>query len=139
MIVQRFKSFTVAAFSIFLMILSIPALADDGGGEKKEEGLDVGGEIFSHVKDGHEFHFFGASVPLPVILYSPEKGFTTFMSSAFHHGEHAHEGYLLLTEGSVDPFSSLRATNTLFSIAFFFFLIKLKKPAYSRFYFSPLY
>ena len=25
---------------------------------------------------------------LPVILYSPEKGLSVFMSSAFHHGEH---------------------------------------------------
>lgn len=97
------KSFTVAAFSIFLLVFSLPAMADDGGGEgeKKEEKLDVGGEIFAHVKDGHEFHFFGTSIPLPVILYSPEKGFSTFMSSEFHHGHEAHEGYKILTKENI--------------------------------------
>lgn len=97
------KSFTVAAFSIFLLLFSLPALADDGGGENGEhkEGLDVGGSIFEHILDGHEFHFFGASIPLPVILYSSEKGFSTFMSSKFHHGTEEHEGYIILTKHNI--------------------------------------
>jgi F-type H+-transporting ATPase subunit a len=98
------KSFTVAAFSIFLSILSIPAMADDGGGEAggPKKKVDVGETIFSHVLDGHEFHFFGASVPLPVILYSPGKGFSTFMSSEFHHGEKPHDGYMILTKHNIE-------------------------------------
>jgi F-type H+-transporting ATPase subunit a len=35
------------------------------------------------------------SIPLPVILYSPQKGFSSFMSSEFHHGEHEVNGYKL--------------------------------------------
>src|SRR5690606_886833 len=35
------------------------------------------------------------SVPLPVILFSPQKGVSVFMSSAFHHGEHEVDGYRL--------------------------------------------
>ena len=102
MIIQRFKSFTVAAFSIFSLLLSVPAMAQPHEGDKthetageKEGGhdadgkekLNIGEVIFEHVLDGHEFHFFGVSIPLPVMLYSPQKGFSTFMSSAFHHGE----------------------------------------------------
>jgi len=111
MTVHRFKSFTVAAFSIFFMLFSLSAFAGGGEGDKKEgekEKLNVGEVIFEHVLDGHQFHFFGVSIPLPVILYSPQKGFSSFMSSAFHHGEEAHDGYIILTaenikERGLDP------------------------------------
>ena len=74
---------------------------EDEHGAKKEE-LNIGEVIFEHVLDGHEFHFFGKSIPLPVMLYSPQKGFSFFMSSAFHHGEHAHEGYMILTSHNME-------------------------------------
>jgi F-type H+-transporting ATPase subunit a len=35
------------------------------------------------------------------MLYSPQKGFTTFMSSSFHHGEQAHDGYMILTHHNI--------------------------------------
>ena len=117
MLVRRFKSFTVAVFSLFLLFFSISVLAQHEGGDTtrqqaghvatghegdKKEKLNIGEVIFEHVLDGHEFHFFGKSIPLPVILYSPQKGFTAFMSSAFHHGEHAHEGYMILTSHNIE-------------------------------------
>ena len=73
--------------------------------EKKEKVFDANEVIFEHVLDAHEFHFLSwkgsdgemhhATIPLPVILYSPQKGLSVFMSSAFHHGEHEVEGYKL--------------------------------------------
>ena len=96
---RRIKSFTVAVFGIFLLIFSTPAFAKDGGEPKAA--FNVGDVIFEHVLDGHEFHFFGASIPLPVIVYSPQRGVSSFMSSAFHHGEHAHNGYMLLTKENI--------------------------------------
>ena len=59
--------------------------------------------IIEHVSDAHDFHFFNinekpVTIPLPVILYNKEKGFSCFMSSAFHHGHEAHDGYMLYTE-----------------------------------------
>jgi F-type H+-transporting ATPase subunit a len=95
------KSFTVAVFSVFLLIFSVPAYAGGGEGEKAEK-LNIGKVIFEHVLDGHEFHFFGASVPLPVILYSKEKGLSFFMSSKFHHGTETHDGYMILTEHNIE-------------------------------------
>lgn len=100
------KSFTVAAFSIFLSIISLPSFAGDGGhgeGDKAEK-FNASEVIFGHVLNGHEFHFFGVSVPLPVILYSPQKGLSTFMSSSFHHGEEAHEGYVILTKHNMEKY-----------------------------------
>lgn len=100
------KSFTVAAFSIFLSIISLPSFAGDGGhgeGDKAEK-FNASEVIFGHVLNGHEFHFFGVSVPLPVILYSPQKGLSTFMSSSFNHGEEAHEGYVILTKHNIEKY-----------------------------------
>src|SRR5207237_8202614 len=48
--------------------------------------------------DGKEHH---ATIPLPVILYSPQKGFDVFMSSKFHQGEETYKGYELLTDEKI--------------------------------------
>jgi F-type H+-transporting ATPase subunit a len=105
------KSFAVAVFSIFLIFFSIPSFAKEGGegnggGEKKS--FDAKEVIFGHILDGHDFHFFDIThadgtkttigIPLPVILYSPQRGLDVFMSSKFHHGEHAYSGYRLINE-----------------------------------------
>ncbi len=73
----------------------------------KEEGkLDIKGEIFGHIRDSHDWHFFDigegheatpVSIPLPVILVNPSQGTKIFMSSKFHHGHEAYEGYRLNT------------------------------------------
>lgn len=69
--------------------------------------FDANEVIFGHVLDAHQFHFFSykgsdghqhhVGIPLPVILYSPQKGFSSFSSNKFHHGEHVYDGYLLVT------------------------------------------
>jgi len=74
--------------------------------QKEEKVFDANEVIFDHVLDAHEFHFLSykdaeghehhATIPLPVILYSPQNGWAFFMSSAFHHGEHEVEGYKLV-------------------------------------------
>lgn len=102
MISRRFKSFTVAAFSIFTLFFSYPVQAEDGPKKK----FDASEVIFGHVLNAHEFHFMDidgkpVSIPLPVILYSPQKGFTSFMSSKFHHGHSDYKGYRILTTHSI--------------------------------------
>jgi F-type H+-transporting ATPase subunit a len=109
------KSFTVAAFSLFLLVISVPSFAnggDGGGGGEKKKGFNAQEVIFGHILDGHDFHFFDITdkdghkhpvgIPLPVILYSPQKGLSFFMSSKFHHGEEIHEGYKLLNEEGIE-------------------------------------
>ncbi len=112
---RQMKSLLVAAFSLLLLTFSANCFAQETGekagtGEKK--GFDANEVIFGHIKDAHEFHFLSykgsdgeehhASIPLPVILYSPQKGFSTFMSSAFHHGKEEVDGYKLV-DGKVIP------------------------------------
>lgn len=121
MIVQRFKSFTVAAFSLFFTLFSVSLQAQEHGGNseqhqteektdghtEKKDGFNASEVIFGHVLNAHEFHFMDigdkpVSIPLPIILYSPEKGLSVFMSSKFEHGHHNHEGYALLNKHSIE-------------------------------------
>ena len=95
------KSLLVAVLSLFLAVFSSPAYSQDHGKEVKghaEEKLDPAKIIMDHIKDAHEFHFFTvgdfhATLPLPVILYSPTKGLSVFSSSKFEHGHAAYNGY----------------------------------------------
>ena len=117
MAVRSLKSLSVAVFSAVILLFSNVTVAQDEHGtteheaevhgeEEKKGGFNANEVIFGHVLDAHEFHFLeykgsdgkehAVSIPLPVILYSPQKGVTTFMSSAFHHGEHEVEGYKLV-------------------------------------------
>jgi F-type H+-transporting ATPase subunit a len=122
MVVSRVKSLLVAAFSVFVLGFSLTAGAqerlNDGSPADRAEQTDGPGAshgsfdanevIFGHVMDGHEFHFFSwqgsdgkqhhATIPLPVILFEPGKGFSFFSSSKFHHGEEAYNGYQLITK-----------------------------------------
>jgi len=72
--------------------------------ERKEPSpLNPSKLILEHIGDAHEFHFFTLgrkpiSLPLPVILYSPAKGWSAFMSSKFEHGKEVYDGYRLVDE-----------------------------------------
>ena len=68
------------------------------------ETFDAGKFVMEHVSDAFEWHIatFGEthiSVPLPIILYSPNKGWNFFMSSKFHHGHEAYNGFKIEHEG----------------------------------------
>ena len=104
--VQRIKSLLVAVFSLGVLVFSTPLVAQDHGTEEAasheatEEKLDPAKIIMDHIKDAHEFHFFTigdfhATIPLPVILYSPSKGLSVFSSSRFEHGHATYNGYQL--------------------------------------------
>ena len=119
MTLNSIKSILVAVLSLSVLF-SFNASAQEneghsaqGNGEQheKKKGFDANEVIFGHVKDAHEFHFLSYegsdgtekewAIPLPVILYSPQNGFSAFMSSAFHHGA-IKDGYKLV-DGKVVP------------------------------------
>lgn len=61
-----------------------------------EEGYDPVGTVMAHIADQNEFHvWYNVHIPLPLILYAPERGWSTFLSSKFHHGTQAVDGYVL--------------------------------------------
>jgi F-type H+-transporting ATPase subunit a len=113
------KTILVLVFSIILLASSANLFAQhdevktiEGQTEEKKEGFNAKEVIFGHIMDAHEFHFFEyengdghkhpVSIPLPVILYSPQKGFSFFMSSAFEHGHKEVDGYKLNEYGKIE-------------------------------------
>ena len=115
MLQKGLKSLLALAFSLFLTVFAKPVFAGEPGHEgqpTEEKGkLNIKEVIFGHIMDGHEFHFFDfiekdgtkkpVGIPLPVILYSPERGFSAFMSSNFHHGHEPYNDYMLLNEHNI--------------------------------------
>ena len=112
---KSIKSLLVAVFSLGLLVFSTPSLAQPEESKepvKEKKIFDANEVIFGHIMDAHEFHFLSykdsegkehhATIPLPVIVYSKGKGFSFFMSSKFHHGEHEVDGYALLTNERID-------------------------------------
>ncbi|MFT4023330.1 MAG: F0F1 ATP synthase subunit A [Flavihumibacter sp.] len=102
MVRKSLKSILVAVFSVILLGFSGSVTAQEGHGAKHESGaeaeFDAGQAILHHIADSHEWHFFSLgdshfTLPLPVILYSPQRGLSIFSSSRFHHGEEVYNGY----------------------------------------------
>src|SRR5918911_1510937 len=114
----RIKCLLVAVFSVFCLLSLAQEkqpprghvhVEDERAMDKEAKPkFDANEVIFGHVLDAHQFHFFSykgsdgeehhATISLPVILYSPQKGFSVFSSGKFHHGEKAYKGYRLVTQ-----------------------------------------
>jgi F-type H+-transporting ATPase subunit a len=117
MMAKSITSILAAVFSGFFVLFFNTAIAQENkeahvANEKTEKkAFDANEVIFGHVLDAHEFHFLSykgsdglqhhATIPLPVILYSKEKGFDVFMSSKFEHGEQNYKGYDLVTDEEI--------------------------------------
>jgi len=80
-----------------------PEHAEDSHAES-DQGFDPGEFIFDHIGDSYDWHIlsyndFHLSVPLPVIVYSEEKGLNIFLFNKFHHGHSDYKGFRYETEG----------------------------------------
>lgn len=97
-------------FIIVLMAFTGPVSGQEGhsvehapqAGHSQE--FKAGKFVIEHVSDAFEWHIatFGQthlSVPLPIILYSGQKGWNVFMSSRFHHGHESYMGFKIEAEG----------------------------------------
>jgi len=105
---KSIKSLLTAVFSLCICVLYTSTFAQHTETKHQEEKMDAGSIIVEHVSDAHEFHLFTlkneedphrskhVSIPLPIILYQPGKGFDVFSSSKFEHGHKSHNGYMLL-------------------------------------------
>lgn len=118
MALRTVKLLLVATLSLFAFVFSSSLLAQNSphqeatgehaAKEGKKEEFNAAEVIFGHILDNHEFHFtefhdsegklHHVSLPLPIILYSKERGLTAFMSSKFEHGEATHNGYKIEEE-----------------------------------------
>ncbi len=114
--IQRIKSKWIAVFTAVCMLFSVQVFAQHEGEHAKEHGtenheaghgeaeeMNPGLILMEHILDKHDYHFAdykgtSISIPLPIILYSPERGVTAFMSSSFEHGHKDYKGYRLTTD-----------------------------------------
>ena len=101
MVSKNLKLLLAAVFSLSVIFFSNTAVAQhEGATAEHAEKIDAAKLIMEHVMDSHEFHFAelggqSFSIPLPVILYSPQRGFSAFMSSKLQHGQAVYDGYKL--------------------------------------------
>ncbi|GAC1432517.1 MAG: F0F1 ATP synthase subunit A [Chitinophagaceae bacterium] len=113
MMSNTLKSLLVAAFSIFLLCIFNHAFSQGETPHKEEKKTFNAKEIiFGHVLNNHDFHLLDlvsdngerhpVSIPLPVILYSKQRGLAVFMSSKFHHGEKNYDNYMMLTDEKIE-------------------------------------
>src|SRR5436190_13803118 len=82
----KISSFKIILISIIFSIFSANLFAEEhAGGEKK---FNAGELIGGHITDAHEWHVAGhMALPLPLILYTPGKGFSTAMYNKLEEGE----------------------------------------------------
>ncbi len=73
---------------------------DNGHNDSTNDKLNVGDFIIEHVSDSYEWHITTIgethiSIPLPVILYSKEKGWVFFMSNKLHNDNHSYKNFFI--------------------------------------------
>lgn len=93
------KSSFLAIFFIVLAGVISPVWASDSEGHGEAEPFNASEVILHHVLDDHQWHFAdGLVLPLPIIVYSEERGLEMFSSSNFydeHHNAVEYNGYKL--------------------------------------------
>ena len=90
----------LAAMVLLVFFCVVPAGASSGG---EGEDVVVKDIVLEHINDSYEWHigkFWGkhVAIPLPVILYTKEKGLVCFSSSHLHGG-HQYNGFAIAQEG----------------------------------------
>jgi F-type H+-transporting ATPase subunit a len=102
LIIRKLRTLSIL-LSLFPSLLFFqPAAASEAvEGEGAAEGhhaesFDPGKMIMEHISDAYSWHLWGhTSIPLPVIVYSEERGLDVFSSGHFDHGHAAYRGYAL--------------------------------------------
>lgn len=83
------KKYLLLLSAVFFISASL--FAREGKSENEEKAFDAGKLIIGHVMDSHEWHVAGhVAIPLPIIIYSEEKGFDFFLSNK--EEEHIYHG-----------------------------------------------
>jgi len=89
-------------FLTLVCLILAPALfAQENEGAEDDKKFNPGKLILEHIGDAHEWHLWGEgasamSIPLPVIVYSKDRGLSVFSSAHFEHGHKTYGGYKLI-------------------------------------------
>ncbi|MDH5398872.1 MAG: F0F1 ATP synthase subunit A [Cyclobacteriaceae bacterium] len=92
--INREKSYLINIIALlFIFILPLTSANAEAGEDEK---FSPGDMIMHHIQDAPEWHLWDGpygTIPLPVILYSPNQGLSVFMSGRFEHGHASYQGY----------------------------------------------
>lgn len=94
----------IMAFVALFTLMGIQSVSAQETEPQGEGSLNVKEVILEHLGDSYEWHITTVgdthiTVPLPIILYSETSGFHCFMSTKFHHGHEAYNGFYIASEG----------------------------------------
>jgi F-type H+-transporting ATPase subunit a len=96
-----------AVFKNLLILLAFSSPSFLLGATEKGEKYDPVSTVMHHISDANEFHIWkGVHLPLPCFLYSPDQGWSIFLSSVFEHGHYAYDRYVI-NQGRVNRISDL--------------------------------
>ena len=128
----RLRPFLRPVFLFLFVVFSTASFANNEVGDESETEF-----ILHHVQDSHQWHFATVghtdiTLPLPVILYSPDRGVEVFSSSNFFDEAHEpvpYQGYTIDEHNDIVPLEAGRTVYD-FSItknvaALFFSLVVL--------------
>jgi F-type H+-transporting ATPase subunit a len=91
-------------FFLLFLFTGITISAEENHPEGEKAGVNVRELILDHVGGGYDWHItsFGhthIAIPLPVIVKGRESGWHVFLSSKFHHGHDAYNGFSIAQAG----------------------------------------
>jgi F-type H+-transporting ATPase subunit a len=121
-------NFTIKYFTrlLLLAVFAVFSVSASYASSNSEESFDPGSMILHHVADAHEWHFATighthVTLPLPVIVYSGDKGVEVFSSANFHNDTRTFGDYKLddhdhLVSLSGRSFSDLSITKNVASL-----------------------
>ncbi|MBB4037237.1 F-type H+-transporting ATPase subunit a [Dysgonomonas hofstadii] len=94
----------ILALVFLLAVIGVRPMSAAGGHEEEGEELNVKELILEHLADSYEWHLttWGdthISIPLPVIVKGETSGWHVFMSTQFHHGHDAYNGFYIARDG----------------------------------------
>lgn len=108
---NRMKNIIQSIILIFCTVFLLAEISETSEAQEiSTEGnvskrFEAGKFVMEHVSDAYEWHIvtFGEtqiSIPLPIILFSTDKGLNIFMSSRFHHGHETYKDFRIEHEGA---------------------------------------
>ncbi len=94
--INTFRHFLLAIILFFTVNTAIAyEPVEKKSAETKSEKFNAGELIIDHITDSHEWHIAGhLALPLPIIIYSSNKGLSIFLSNKLEGGEE-YNGYKL--------------------------------------------
>lgn len=113
---RKLALMALLALGVFMMPSA--SFASDGEHDAhSEEKFNIGEMIMHHIADSHEWEFtHGVTIPLPVILYSEDRGIEVFSSSNFHNDKHEYDGYRLV-HGDAETIIPIEEGRTIYDFS----------------------